>query len=118
MVILLLALCALLSTFLIIPVFYFATSFSSIYSCTVSAILVFFILLIAIKRLKKAGAFPSIRFFIKSIIIAAGSFLTFFLVISGARIAAFVSLALTIATYLLASRILRRRINELAAEQS
>lgn len=118
MFILLLFACAILSTAVIFPLYYFAVNFQGIYSLAVSILALAGILFIIIRQVKKHGAKAALSFTLKFIIIAAGLSSFFVLVIHGKRIPAFLAIPASAVLYALMSKILKSKNTELSSEKS
>lgn len=108
--------CALLTSLVIFPLYFCATTFSSIYSFTVTFLIAAFFFFIFIKQIKKHGAKSSISFITKFLIVMAGFSSFFALVIIGKRFFAILAIFAATALYFLASKILKLKTTELSSE--
>lgn len=104
MYIFLLLIFALLSSALVIPLMYFATTYQNTYTLLASILLAVFFVFISLRQLKKHGIKSAFRFLLRFLIIAAGLFLAVFLVLSGHRIYALLPLAVSSFLFYLASK--------------
>ena len=108
--------CALLTSLVIFPLHFCATTFSNIYSFTVTFLIAAFFFFIFIKQIKKHGAKSSISFITKFLIVMAGFSSFFALVIIGKRFFAILAIFAAAALYFLASKILKLKTTELSSE--
>ncbi|MBB5225840.1 hypothetical protein [Treponema ruminis] len=108
--------CALLSSLLIFPLYFCATTFSTFYSFTVTFLIAAFLIFIFIKQIKKHGAKAAVFFLVKFLILAAGLSFSFIFVTKGSRLPALLILLAATALFILASKILKSKSTELSSE--
>lgn len=109
--------CALLSSLLVYPLFFFATNFHTGYSVTVSFLLIALSVFLFLRQIRKHGVRSAAVFITKFLIVAAGLSSFFVFVIRGTRIFAFLSIFAAAVFYIIAARKLKPKITELSSEK-
>lgn len=118
MFIILLFACALLSSLLVYPLYFFATTFHTGYTATVSVLLIALFAFLTARQIKKHGLRQAVVFIIKFLIVAAGLSSFFILVIKGMRLFAFLALLAAAGLYILSAQKLKSKNLELSSEKS
>lgn len=116
MFIILLFACVLLSSLLVYPLYFFATTFHTGYTVTVSVLLIALFAFLLARQIKKHGLRSALVFSTKFLIVASGLSSFFVLVIHGMRIFAFLAIFVATALYILAAKKLRSKNIELSSE--
>lgn len=118
MFILLLVICGILCSLSAYPLCFFARTFQTAYTFTVSFMILALFAFLTFMQIKKHGVKSAVFFSIKFLIIAAGISAFLGSVFSAKRLLALIFLAITVAAFVLSSHFLKSSRKELAAESA
>ena len=117
MFIILLFICAVFASFLVYPLWIFATHYQTPYSYAVSASLLVLLFYILVRQIRKHGIKAFLRFFIRLFITVTGLFSSVYLVLSGKRLLAAFALVLSLILFIVFSHFLKLSVKELSNER-